>query len=41
MVNTSPYIDGWLFKIQLDKPTQLDSLLEPKAYQKQVADEAH
>lgn len=41
IVNASPYIDGWLFRIQLDKPAQIEELLDPEAYQKQVAGEAH
>ena len=41
MVNASPYIDGWLYKIQLDKPAQLNDLMDPIDYQKQVAGEAH
>lgn len=40
-VNTSPYVDGWLFKIEIDKPEQIDELLDAATYQKQVADEAH
>lgn len=41
IVNASPYIDGWLFKIQLDKPAQAEELLDSDAYQKLVADQAH
>jgi glycine cleavage system H protein len=41
LVNDDPYSNGWLFKIQMDKPEQLDELLTPEEYQKQVAEEAH
>lgn len=41
LVNSSPFDKGWLFKIQIDKPAQLDNLLEASKYQKLVADEAH
>jgi len=41
LVNSSPLDQGWLFKIQIDKPEQLDNLLDASGYQKLVADEAH
>lgn len=41
LVNSSPFDKGWLFKIQIDKPEQLDDLLDASKYQKLVADEAH
>ncbi len=41
LVNDDPYSNGWLFKIQMDKPEQLEELLTPEEYQKQVAEEAH
>lgn len=41
LVNSSPFDKGWLFKIQIDKPEQLDDLLDAGKYQKLVADEAH
>jgi glycine cleavage system H protein len=41
LVNSSPFDQGWLFKIQIDKPEQLDNLLDASGYQKLVADEAH
>jgi len=31
-VNTDPYGDGWLFKVQMSKPEELDGLLTPEAY---------
>ena len=41
LVNTAPYTDGWLFKIQFDKPEQINDLLTAEQYQKLVAEEAH
>lgn len=41
LVNDDPYSNGWLFKIQMDRPEQLEELLTPEEYQKQVAEEAH
>jgi len=32
LVNTSPYADGWIFKIKISKPEQSSSLLSPSAY---------
>jgi glycine cleavage system H protein len=32
LVNTDPYGDGWLFKIQMSDPGQLDGLLDSDAY---------
>jgi glycine cleavage system H protein len=31
-VNHSPYGDGWLFKVQMSKPEELDGLLSAEAY---------
>lgn len=41
LVNDDPYGNGWLFKIQVDDLGQLEDLLSPEEYQKQVAEEAH
>jgi len=41
LVNDDPYGNGWLFKIQIDDLNQLETLLTPEEYQKQVAEEAH
>jgi glycine cleavage system H protein len=37
LVNTDPYGDGWLFRMQLANPAELDSLLDPMAYAEQAA----
>jgi glycine cleavage system H protein len=32
-INTSPYEDGWMVKIKISDPSQLDDLLDAEAYQ--------
>jgi glycine cleavage system H protein len=34
LINTDPYGDAWLVKIELQDSSQLDALLDPEAYQK-------
>lgn len=36
LVNTDPFGTGWLFKIRLSDPAELDSLLSPEAYRAQL-----
>lgn len=36
LVNTSPYENGWLFKIRLSNPSQLDALKSPDDYRAQI-----
>jgi glycine cleavage system H protein len=36
LVNTGPYADGWLFKIKLSHPAELNALLSPEDYKKQI-----
>jgi glycine cleavage system H protein len=36
LVNTEPYAGGWFFKIKLSNPAELDALLSPEDYQKQI-----
>ena len=38
-LNTSPYEDGWLIKVRLSNPQEVDDLLDVSAYQELVADE--
>ena len=33
IVNAAPETEGWLFKIELDDPDDLDDLLHPDSYQ--------
>ena len=32
LVNEAPYGDGWMLRVRVTDPTQLDDLLEPDAY---------
>jgi len=36
LVNTDPYGDGWLFRIQLEDTSELDGLLDAEAYAEQL-----
>lgn len=37
LVNTSPYEDGWLFRIRLANPAQVEALKAPDDYRAQIA----
>jgi len=37
LVNSSPYAGGWFFKIQLSQPADVDGLLTPESYTRQIA----
>ncbi len=36
LVNNDPYGDGWLFRMQLSNPDELDGLLDAQAYAEQA-----
>jgi len=36
LVNTAPYENGWLFKVRLANPSQLDALNSPDEYRAQI-----
>ena len=36
LVNTEPYKAGWLFKIKLTQPADLEALLDADAYRQQI-----
>lgn len=36
LVNTSPYGNGWLYKVRLSDPSQLDVLKSPDDYRAQI-----
>jgi glycine cleavage system H protein len=36
LVNTDPYAAGWLFKIKITDPAELESLKDASAYQAQI-----
>ncbi|HXH89784.1 MAG TPA: glycine cleavage system protein GcvH [Gaiellaceae bacterium] len=37
-VNEDPYGEGWLLRIKLSDPAEVDALLDPEAYKQHVAD---
>jgi glycine cleavage system H protein len=39
MINESPYDDGWLVKVKLDEPGELEKLLSAEQYAEQVGQE--
>jgi len=39
IINTSPYGDGWMIKIRMSDPGELDSLMDAEAYQAHIAEE--
>jgi len=39
LINADPYEAGWLVRIKLESPEELDELLRPEEYQDLVADE--
>ena len=36
LVNSDPYGDGWLFRMQVSDPSELDGLLDAEAYAEQA-----
>lgn len=40
-VNDSPLADGWIMKVKLSNPAEVDSLLDEAAYGKLAADDSH
>ncbi len=39
IINTSPYVDGWMIKIRVSDPSELDGLMDAAAYQAHIAEE--
>ncbi len=37
LVNSDPYGEGWIFKIKLADPSELDSLMDASAYEDSIA----
>lgn len=37
LVNNEPHTGGWFFKVKLAQPAELNALLSPADYQKQIA----
>lgn len=40
LVNTDPYGDGWLIKIRMSDPTELDELMSPEEYDEYIEAES-
>jgi len=38
LINEDPYGDGWLIRVQLDDPQQIDSLMTPEEYEEYISD---
>jgi glycine cleavage system H protein len=36
-VNTAPYAEGWFFRIKLSRPADVDQLMTPESYIKQIS----
>jgi glycine cleavage system H protein len=36
LVNSEPHADGWFYKIKLSQPAELNALLSPEDYKKQI-----
>jgi glycine cleavage system H protein len=37
LVNKSPYVDGWFFKVKMAQAGEIDRLLTPESYTQQIA----
>jgi glycine cleavage system H protein len=40
LVNASPYTEGWMIRIHLGDPSEVDALMDAAAYRKQLPEEA-
>ena len=38
IINSSPYDDGWMFKMQPSEPSELDGLMDAESYQNEIED---
>ena len=36
IINSSPYDDGWMFKMQPSEPSELDGLMDAESYQDEI-----
>ncbi len=41
LVNTDPYGDGWMIKVRLSDPTEVDELMTAEEYEEYVETESH
>ncbi|MDH5680806.1 MAG: glycine cleavage system protein GcvH [Spirochaetota bacterium] len=39
LINSGPYDDGWILKIELSDPGELDELMDETAYEKHIAEQ--
>ena len=39
LVNTDPYGDGWMYKVAMEDPEEVESLLDAEAYMDVIAEE--
>jgi glycine cleavage system H protein len=39
IINSSPYDDGWVFKIQPDDVDDIEQLMDASTYESEIADE--
>ena len=39
LVNSSPYGEGWMLKLRLSDPSELDALMDAQAYEQSIAQE--
>lgn len=39
LINKDPYDDGWIVKIEMSEPAEIDTLLEPTEYKKLLEEE--
>jgi glycine cleavage system H protein len=37
-VNSSPYDDGWMFKMQPSEPSEMEGLIDSESYQNEIED---
>ncbi len=37
-VNSSPYDDGWMFKMKPSEPSEIDGLIDAESYQNEIED---
>ena len=40
LVNQSPYEDGWMIKVEMSDPKELDGLMSPEAYKAEIGEDA-
>jgi glycine cleavage system H protein len=38
LINEDPYGEGWLIRVQLDDPDQVESLMAPEEYEEYISD---